>query len=268
MTKSKKLMCIALSALLAAGIFTGCGKKATEPDSLTENYKSEADKEHSDTLDPEESPYVAESVPAEFTADGENITQSADGGVDVAIDVRNGDERYEFEAEDLGFVDTASGAVIKLGMTIDEIESLIGQPKSIDSQRNRFYSGIAIQYDENMVASRIVVASGNMEGYDNPQRFVTPRGIRLGDSIDDFVSVYGDDYNDPQSAEEGDESINMSATMAVRYYTQDGDSFTYVGSDYTGEQGPANKSSRITQTFMFSSETREISVISLERGAE
>ena len=267
MIKSKKLMCIALSALLAS-VFTGCGKKASEPDDLVENNISQADRDHSDTLDPESTPFVAESVPQEFAAEGDNITTAEGGGVDVAVDVRNGDERYEFEEEDLGFIDTASGAVIKIGMTIDEIESLIGVPRSIDSQRNRFYSGIAIQYDDNMTATRLVVAGGNMEGSDNPVRFVTPRGIRLGDSIDAFMSVYGDDYNDPAKAAEGDDTVNMSATMAVRYYKQEGSSFTYAGSSYSGDQVPANDSSRITQTFIFSPETGGVSVISLERGRD
>ena len=268
MIKSKKLICIGLSALLAASVFAGCGKQATDPGKLTEKDASEIEIDNNDTLGLEATPYIAESVPQEYAAEGDNITPSENGGVDVAIDVRKGDERYEFEEEDLGFVDTASGAVIKIGMTIDEIESLIGVPRSIDSQGNRFYSGIAVQYDANMTATRLVVAGGNMETSDDPVRFVTPRGIRLGDSIDDFMSVYGDDYNDPAKAAEGDDTVSMAATMAVRYYKQEGSSFTYAGSSFNGDQVPANNSSRITQTFIFSPETGGVSVISLERGRD
>ncbi len=260
MTKTKKLICIGLSALLAAGIFSGCGKKASDSGDLTENNTSQSEGEHRDTLEPGATPYVAQSVPHQFEAEGDNVTKRGDGGVDVAVDARDGDDRYEFDDEDLGFVDTMSGAVITIGMSIDDVESLIGEPRYIDGQDNRFYSGIAVKYDGDMNVSRLVVASGNMEQGDSPERFVTPRGIKLGASVEEFASVYGDQYNNP---EEGGEDI--SVTRAVRYYTQSGDGFAYAGNDFNTLTG--DKSSVITQSFIFSPETGGLSVISLQKGA-
>ncbi len=261
MTKTKKLLCIGLSALLAAGIFSGCAKKASDSGDLTENNKtSQSDSEHRDTVGPDSTPYVAQSVPHQFEAEGDNVTKREDGGVDVAVDARDGDNRYEFDDEDLGFVDTMSGAVISIGMSIDDVESLIGEPRYIDGQDNRFYSGIAIKYDDDMNVSRLVVASGNMEQSDSPERFVTPRGIKLGASVEDFASVYGDEYNNPQ---EGGEDI--SVTRAVRYYTQNGDDYEYAGNDFNTLTG--DTSSVITQSFIFSPETGGLSVISLQKGA-
>ncbi len=269
MIKSKKLMCLALSALLAAGIFAGCGKKATDSGGLAENSGiSKKDEEHSETVGTAATPFAAETVPDEFRAEGDNITARGDGGVDVSVDVREGDDRYELDDEDLGFVDTMSGALIRIGMSIDEIESLIGPPKTIDSQRNRFYSGIAIQYDQDMNASRIVAASGNMEGSDDPERFVTPRGIKLGSTMDEFVSVYGDDYNDAQKSAEGNTGVDASVTRALRYYTQNGDDFDYVGSSLVGDGAPqVDPANLVTQMFIFSPETGNISVITIEKGA-
>ena len=257
MIKSKKLICIALSALLAAGIFAGCGKKATNSGGLTENTAERPES------NPDATPYAAESVPHQFEAEGDNIKPAEGGGVDVAVEPREGDDQYDFDDEDLGFVDTMSGALISVGMSMGDIESLIGGPKTVDSQGNRFYSGIAIQYDSNNKASRLVVAAGNMEGSDDPERFVTPHGVKLGSSLDEFISVYGDDYNKPE-----DENNDVSITRAARYYKQDGDDFTYVGSDFSGDQVPPNDSTRVTQTFLFAPETGAVSVISIERGTD
>ncbi len=259
MTKTKKLLCIGLSAMLAAGIFSGCGKKATDSGKLNENNTSQSESGHDDTVGPDSTPYAAQSVPHQFEAEGDNVTKREDGGVDVAVDARDGDDRYEFEDEDLGFVDTMSGALISIGMSIDDVESLIGEPRYIDGQDNRFYSGIAVKYDDDMNVERLVVAAGNMEQSDNPERFVTPRGIKLGASEDEFASVYGDQYNDPQ---DGDENSNTS--RAVRYYTTDGDGYKYAGNDFTALSG--DNSSTVTQSFMFSPETGGLSVISLQKG--
>lgn len=260
MTKTKKLLCIGLSALLAAGIFSGCGKKATDSGKLNENNKtSQSDTGHDDTSGPDSTPYAAQSVPHQFQAEGDNVTKREDGGVDVALEAREGDDRYEFENDDMCFVDTMSGAIISIGMSIDDVESLIGEPRYIDAQDNRFYSGIAVKYDDNMNVERLVVATGNMEQSDDPERFVTSRGIRLGATEDEFASAYGDQYNDPQDGE-----LGGSASRAVRYYTPDGDGYKYAGNDFNVLVG--DNSSAITQSFIFSPETKGLSVISIERG--
>ncbi len=260
MNKPKQILCIFLSGLLMAGVLSGCGKDATESEDLAEKTDT-SQSEKADMTGPDATPYAAQSVPHQFRASGSNITERDGGGVDVAVEERSGEERYSFQEEDLGFVDTMSGAFIKIGMSLDEIESLIGKPRYIDGQDNRFYSGIAIKYDGDMKAVRLVVAAGNMETGDSPERFVTSRGVKLGSSIEEFASVYGDEYNNPQ--EGGEDS---SATRAVRYYTKNGDGYEYAGNDFTKLNG--DTASIVSQFFIFSPETGGLSVISLQQGLD
>ncbi len=266
MTKTKKLICAILAAAMAMSVFTACGKKATDPTELTE--KETAAPEHMEVQEPDSEPFEPEEIPSEFAAQGSNITANESGGVDVAIETRSGDDSYTFEDEDLGFVDTTTGAMIKIGMSADEVESLIGLPRVIDTQYIRYYSGIVIRYDENYNVDQLVVATGNMEEGDDPSRFVTPRGLKLNATLDEFISIYGDDYSEPEQAAEGDETIKSSATVALRYYAKDGDSFNYLGSTYSAADVPENDSDLITQSFLFSTETQTVSVITIKSGTK
>ena len=40
----------------------------------------------------------------------------------MSVAPREGDERYKFENDDLGFVDTESGALLKIGMSSEDVE--------------------------------------------------------------------------------------------------------------------------------------------------
>ena len=151
-------------------------------------------------------------------------------------------------------------------MSSEDVEKLIGAPRTVDRDGFRKYSGIVIKYDDNGNASQMIVAAGNMEGDDNPNRFVSPRGVKLSTTLDEFKSVYGDEYNEPSQAAEGDETIKSSAMMAVRYYAKNGDTFNYLGGNYTKENKPENDADLIMQTFLFSTETKTVSVMSVGNG--
>jgi len=106
---------------------------------------------------------------------------------------------------------TLRAELAEIGMSSEDVEKLIGAPRTVDRDGFRIYSGIVIKYDDNGNASQMIVAAGNMEGDDNPNRFVSPRGVKLSTTLDEFKSVYGDEYNEPSQAAEGDESIKSSA---------------------------------------------------------
>ena len=259
----KKILCAAVAAVLAVGALTACGNKPSEPSGADAGKNSQ---QNVTTAEPASSPFVPEEVPSQFKANGSNITEKEGGGVSVSVAPREGDERYNFENDDLGFVDTESGALLKIGMSSEDVEKLIGAPRTVDRDGFRIYSGIVIKYDDNGNASQMIVAAGNMEGDDNPNRFVSPRGVKLSTTLDEFKSVYGDEYNEPSQAAEGDESIKSSAMMAVRYYAKNGDTFNYLGGSYTKENKPENDADFIMQTFLFSTETKTVSVMSVGNG--
>ena len=54
--------------------------------------------------------------------------------------------------------------------------------------------------------------------------------------------------------------------MAVRYYAKNGDTFNYLGGSYTKENKPENDADLIMQTFLFSTETKTVSVMSVGNG--
>ena len=253
----KKVLCVTLSAILAAGVFASCGNKAADSDEMTTQQN---------VASPDATPYIPEEVPSKFKASSANITENTEGGVTVALEERAAEERYNFENEDLGFVDTESGALIKIGMSADEIESLIGQPRVIDVEY-RVYNSIVVQYDNDMKAVKLIVAMGNMEQNDNPQRFVSPRGIKLSSSLDEFKSVYGDEYFEGTDTADSNSSDAMNgATRAIRYYSKDNDNYTYIGQSYTNETKPENDSDLIMQTFLFEAGTNNITVITIQTG--
>lgn len=258
--KLKKFLCFTISAVLCLSILASCGKNAD-----TDSGNSVNNNNVGEIADPDATPYIAQEIPSKFKASGKNITESADGGVEVGIDAREGSERYNFENEDLGFVDTLSGAQLNIGMSADEIESLIGKPRVIDLDY-RVYNGIVIQYNNDMNAIKLIVAEGNMEQDDNPVRFVSPRGIKLSSSFDDFISVYGDEYYAAEmSSEENDVSMNGS-TRAIRYYAKDGNSYTYLGQSYNKDNKPESDSDLIMQTFLFEPGTNVITAITVQTG--
>lgn len=256
----KKLLCVTLSGALTIGILASCGQKASDSDEIKENTS-----QSESVSDPDATAYIPDEVPSKFKATNDNITDKTEGGVEVAVDARDGEERYNFESEDLGFVDTRSGALLKIGMSSDEIESLIGSPRVIDLDY-RIYDSIVIQYNDDMKAIKLIVASGNMEGNDDPTRFVSPRGIKISSSLDEFKSVYGDEYFESNIDTDDDTSSMNGSTRAIRYYSQDGDTYTYLGQSYTKDNKPENDSDLIMQTFLFEPGTNNVSVITVQTG--
>lgn len=258
--KLKKILCFTISAAICLSVLASCGKKAD-----TDSNNSVNSNNVGEVADPDATPYIAQEIPSKFKASSKNITKAADGGVEVSIDAREGSERYNFETEDLGFVDTLSGAQLSLGMSADEIESLIGKPRVIDLDY-RIYNGIVVQYNNNMNAIKLIVAAGNMEEDDNPIRFVSPRGIKLSSSFDDFINVYGDEYYGSEiSSEENDVNMNGS-TRAIRYYAKDGNSYTYLGQSYNKDNKPKNDSDLIMQTFLFEPGTNVVTAVTVQTG--
>lgn len=261
----KKILCFACAATLAVTVLTACGNQASEGGGVKDSALST--EENVATMVPNSTPYVPAEVPSKFKASGSNIKQGDDGYV-VDLEERQGEERYDFESEDLGFVDTKTGAIISIGMTADDIEDIIGSPRTVDREKYRKYDGIIIKYDDDQKASQIIVAAGNMDGDDDPHRYVSPRGVKLNTTLDSFKTVYGDEYTSPKEAAEGDDSIKSTASMAVRYYAKNGNDFEYLGGSYNNNNKPENDEDLIMQTFMFSLETDNISVMSIQAGTE
>lgn len=262
----KKLFCLALVFTLAAGTLASCAKDDADTDENTTS--SVTSTQDIDTVAPDATPFVPEEVPSEFAADRSNITKNDDGSVSVSLEAREGESRHEFEEDDLGFVDTTTGAIIKIGMTVDEVESLIGLPKAVDSMNARIYNGIVVIYGDDGTVEQLVVAAGNMDESDIPDKFVTPRGVKLSTTLDEFKSVYGDEYSVPGNTDASNADVSSSATTAVRYYARNGNDFTYLGQNYTAENKPENDSDLVTQMFLFSNETQAVTAISIKTGTD
>lgn len=263
----KKILSIALALSLSVAVLASCGKKPSEPSSTnTDNSATSNPSINSTTSEPNATPFVAKDIPKEYKADGKNVKEKEDGGVEVELEERKGDDSHVFEVEDLGFIDTESGALIKMGMTVDEIENLIGKPRVVDGKNYRIYDGIVIKYDNEGSSVKFIVAMGNMNEDENVTRYSTPRGINLSSTLDQFKSVYGDEYQ--EGSESNSETINgAGATMAMRYFAKDGSSYKYLGQSYSKEDKPENDADLIWQTFLFDTANNNVSAISIENGA-
>ena len=69
---------------------------------------------------------------SQFKANGSNITEKRKAEAFLCLLLqREGDERYNFENDDLGFVDTESGALLKIGMSSEDVEKLIGAQEQL-----------------------------------------------------------------------------------------------------------------------------------------
>lgn len=256
--KLKKIFCVAVSAALAVSALTACGNKASDP------KKADSTATPSTIVNPDATPYAAAEVPSQFMAKSDNITVKDSGGVDVAVDKREGEARHDFDTEDLGFVDTMSGALLKIGMSIDEVESIIGQPREIDGEY-RTYDGIVFQYNNDSKVIKIIVSVGNIEQTDSPTRYVSPRGIKLSSTLDDFKSTYGDEYIDGSEAAKEASAMNGS-TRAIRYYAKNGDKYSYIGESTSKDTTPENDSDLIMQMFLFETGTNNVSAMTVQTG--
>lgn len=95
------------------------------------------------------------------------------------------DDPGELTMEDLGIDDALTGAQIRLGMTREEVEKLLGAP---DDERwgRDMYEGLQVFYRDNKAAGFIVDASDN-----ETNRYRTTRGIGLGSPYREILSQYG-----------------------------------------------------------------------------
>lgn len=95
------------------------------------------------------------------------------------------DDPGELTMEDLGIDDALSGAQVRLGMTREEIEGLLGEP---DDERwgRDMYEGLQVFYRDNKAAGFIVDPSDN-----ETNRYRTPKGIGLGSPYRHILSQYG-----------------------------------------------------------------------------
>ncbi|GKU79191.1 hypothetical protein [Paenibacillus sp. L3-i20] len=95
-----------------------------------------------------------------------------------------------FQKNDLAFYDLSNNIKINFGMKKTDVEKLIGQPtKTLDYIRLFEYSGISVHYRDDKVSGLIL----NSE-YDNFDKFITPRGIKMGDNLDIIISKYGNSF--------------------------------------------------------------------------
>ena len=231
-----------------------CGNSKTKSKSTTEKNFGDSS-----------SVFVPSEGPSKFKAKGSNIKENENGGVTVDVQERSGEDSHKFETEDLGFVDTLTGASIKLGMTADEVEGLLGAPRETDAQNYRVYSGLVVQYNNDNIAKKIIVASGNFIDGEDTSRFVTPRGLKISTSLDVFKKIYGEEFDESEKDENGEAKMS-SALRAVRFYAKELTGYKYLGESYTKENKPKNPDDLLGQTFIFDPNTKEISVIMLADG--
>lgn len=195
---------------------------------------------------------------------GKNIVQTdgvqtEDGQVrnyDVLLDVRDNQSAYYYTEDDLYFVDTVSGGKIALGMHKDEIEAVCNAPVRTDRD-TAIYDGIVVTYKDDTAVS-ISVSSGIFDG-SSATRFKTSRGISVGMSHNDFLSVYGSDY--VQGSDTSDDELIKTPSRATRYFKKDGKKYEYLGTTLTKEQERAVDENYFIQDFMFSTETGNIATM-------
>ncbi|MEG2583734.1 MAG: hypothetical protein RSA27_04445 [Oscillospiraceae bacterium] len=238
----KKLLCATIAVVLATTTFAACGKKDTATPAA-KNANSVAEQNKKSTAKP----------------------------VNIPVEERAEEKKYEYTDADFGLIDTTTGKGIVLGMSLTDIEEVTGSPVKVDRDY-RTYDGVVVKYT-NDIAEVLIVASGNMAEGMTPTKYATNRGVKLGTSVNDFHKAYGDKVSEKRSNDTGadaavnDDTANNTAkpdaraTGATRYLKRDGKKIEYLGTDLTKENRPEDTSLVYLQDFIFSTEKNTVETI-------
>lgn len=169
---------------------------------------------------------------------------------EVELDKRPGKTKYQYDMDDLSFVDTVTGKKVIIGMTSSEIEAIAGQPIT-DAGTHCVYDGLIVQY-ENDQSVALIVSGGLFTNEAQSTRFMSSRGVGLRTGYDDFVKAYGDLYNEgeQETTQEG-ETIIKSLDSAVRYFMVDGTRVEFLGTKLTEEMKQQYAGKLYMQDFSF-----------------
>lgn len=201
---------------------------------------------------------------------GENIVPTSGNNgqqYDVLLDERTEETQYQYDLSDLSLVDTTSGQKITIGMTLDEIEEIIGAPVNVD-HLYRVYAGVVVRYDEANKAVALIVSGGQFAEDAEKLRFKTSRGVGLTTAFSDFTKAYGDQYSQREEAPsaENEEVLQETPATAVRYFTMNGEKVEFLGTTFPQDLSREDESLYM-QDFMFDRETNQIATMRITKAS-
>lgn len=95
----------------------------------------------------------------------------------------------KFQASDLSFYKKNEKDIIRLGMSKQEVEDILGEPiDKIDFFNIYEYSGVQVHYNKNNIVNALMIDDTTKHN----KTYMSPRGIQYGDTVDTIVSKYGD----------------------------------------------------------------------------
>lgn len=202
------------------------------------------------------------------SSQGTNIVQNQETGeVDVTLDERTEDTQYQYDTDDLSFIDSKNGQGISIGMSMPDIEAITGEPIR-KSGSNVVYNGITVQYNDENVSVGMSISGGEFDDETAKIRFKTSRGVGLGTSFEDFSKAYGNLSNErkeEETAEDGTVINGETPANAVRYFKADGNKVEYLGNSKNDDVKSTDKDKLYMQYFMFDKETNCVSAIKVTR---
>ncbi len=199
---------------------------------------------------------------------GTNIVQNQETGeVDVTLDERTEETKYQYDTDDLSFIDSTTGQGISIGMALPDIEAVTGEAVR-KSGSNVIYNGISVQYNQENISVGMTLSSGEFDDETIKTRYKTSRGVGLNASFEDFSKAYGDLSNErkeEQTAEDGTVISGETPANAVRYFKADGSKVEYLGNNRNDAVKATDKDKLYMQYFMFDKETNCVSAIKVTR---
>ena len=228
----KKYLFLILTFTLCVSAFTGCGKKEVTTPQNTDI-----------------------------------VTNQENEIIDVTLDERTEETKYQYDADDLSFIDSSTGKGISIGMSLPDIEAVTGAAIR-KSGLNVIYNGISVQYNEDDISVGMIISGGEFDDESIKTRYKTSRGVGLNMSFEDFSKAYGDLSNkreEEQVAEDGTVISSETPANAVRYFKADGSKVEYLGNTRNDEVKATDKDKLYMQYFMFDKETNCVSAIKVTR---
>lgn len=230
----KPTIAILTALVLATTMLSGCGKKETAS-SQGSNIVQKSEPQEGDT--------------------------SAEKNYEVKLDERDAETMYQYGMDDLSFVDTVTGEKVTVGMSVEDLEKIAGEPISVDNNY-RIYDGLIVQYNEENKAVALLISGGLFQSESQGTRFMSSRGVGLLTSREEFVKAYGDLYNEGETeTDENGEVVIKKLSSAVRYFAVDGRKVKYLGIELTEEMKQKYPGKLYMQDFMFDREANQVTTM-------
>ncbi len=253
----KKIFAVIAVVSVIVTLFSACGDKkettnSTGPNIVPKEQVTEKETEKTDA-----------GTDAEVTQEENSVVPEKK--YDVLLDERDEDAKYQYDMNDLSLVDTVSGKIISVGMSINDIEQITGTAMTVN-QQHRIYNGIIILYGEDDTAESLIVSSGLFPDENQATRFKSSRGVALGSTFEDFVKAYGDQFNEGKTtdAKEGEAPYETPAN-AIRYFRVDGRKVEFIGTKLDAETKAGDTNNIYMQDFMFSKDTNKVTTMRISK---